>query len=132
MQNNQPQNPNESNLAPNVYAAICPSRQVLALIGEKWVSLIIGALDQKVLRFGELKRVCEGVSQKMLTQSLKKLERDGLVIRTSYSEEMVLRVEYQLSELGQSLVPVVTQARLWAEQNLLIIEQNREQFDQND
>ena len=132
MPSNQQQNPNESNLAPNVYAAICPSRQVLALIGEKWVSLIIGALDQKVLRFGELKRVCEGVSQKMLTQSLKKLERDGLVIRTSYSEEMVLRVEYQLSELGQSLVPVVTQARLWAEQNLLIIEQNREQFDQND
>lgn len=132
MPNSQQQNQNESNLAPNVYAAICPSRQVLALIGEKWVSLIIGALDQKVLRFGELKRVCEGVSQKMLTQSLKKLERDGLVIRTSYSEEMVLRVEYQLSELGQSLVPVVTQARLWAEQNLLIIEQNREQFDQND
>ncbi|MEL7224554.1 MAG: helix-turn-helix domain-containing protein, partial [Cyanobacteria bacterium J06576_12] len=51
---------------PNVYAAICPSREVLALIGEKWVSLVIGALENKPMRFGELKRVCEGVSQKML------------------------------------------------------------------
>ena len=119
----------EKELAPNVYAAICPSRQVLALIGEKWVSLIVGALENKVLRFGELKRICEGVSQKMLTQSLKKLERDGIVIRTSYSDEMVLRVEYQLSERGQTLVNVVKAAKVWAEQNLHDIEKDREIFD---
>ncbi|GLX86974.1 transcriptional regulator [Thalassotalea loyana] len=122
---------NETDLKPNVYAAICPSRQVLALIGEKWVSLIIGALDNRTLRFGELKRVCEGVSQKMLTQSLKKLERDGIVIRTSYSDELVLRVEYQLSDLGQTLVNVVNNARMWAESNLHVIEKNRENFDKH-
>ena len=116
-------------LAPNVYAAICPSREVLVLIGEKWVSLIVGALDHRVLRFGELKRICEGVSQKMLTQSLRKLERDGLVIRTVYADELPLRVEYRLSELGQSLIPVVRMAKHWAEQHLREIENNRRVFD---
>ena len=111
--------------APNVYAAICPSREVLALIGEKWVALVIGALNGRVLRFGELKRVCEGVSQKMLTQTLRKLERDGLVVRQSYSDELVLRVEYQLSELGQSLVPVLAQTKQWAQDNLQAIEEHR-------
>lgn len=111
---------------PNVYAAICPSREVLAMIGEKWVSLVVGALNDKTLRFGELKRVCEGVSQKMLTQTLRKLERDGLVARTSFSNEMVLRVEYQLTPLGQSLVPVVNMVKAWAEENLKQIEENRE------
>lgn len=114
---------------PNVYAAACPSRDVLALIGEKWISLIIGALDQQALRFGQLKRVCEGVSQKMLTQSLRKLERDGLVIRTVYDAELTLRVEYQLSELGQSLVPIVASMKLWAEGHLKIIEQHRLLYD---
>lgn len=116
---------------PNVYAAICPSRAVLAMIGEKWVTLVVGALDQRVLRFGELKRICQGVSQKMLTQTLRKLEKDGLVSRTSYSDEMVLRVEYQLTELGQSLVPVVNSVKDWAESNLKQIEQHRAQH-QND
>lgn len=114
---------------PNVYVAACPSRDVLALIGEKWVSLIIGALDQQTLRFGQLKRVCEGVSQKMLTQSLRKLERDGLVIRTVYGDELTLRVEYRLSDLGQSLVPIMASMKLWAEGNLKTIEQNRLLYD---
>ena len=118
-------------LKPNVYAAICPSRQVLALIGEKWVSLIIGALRNNTLRFGELKRVCEGVSQKMLTQTLRKLERDGLVIRTSYSDEMILRVEYQLTDLGKTLIVIVDTAKNWAEENLHQIEQNRVEFEQH-
>jgi DNA-binding HxlR family transcriptional regulator len=77
-------------LKPNVYAVICPSREVLALIGEKWGSLIIGALRNRVMRFGELKRVCEGISQKMLTQTLRKLERDGLVMRTLYADTLTL------------------------------------------
>jgi len=122
---------NLSNLPPNVYAAICPSREVLALIGSKWVSLIIGALDQKVLRFGELKRACEGVSQKMLTQSLRKLERDGLVVRTLYANELPLKVEYRLSELGQSVVPIILETQKWAETNLSQIEAYRSEYDKN-
>ncbi|MBB6521030.1 winged helix-turn-helix transcriptional regulator [Pseudoteredinibacter isoporae] len=119
-----------SDVAPNVYAAICPSREVLALIGEKWVSLIVGALDQRVLRFGELKRLCEGISQKMLTQSLRKMERDGLIVREVFDDELVLRVEYSLSPLGQTLIPVVSMAKMWAEENLRIIEANRRVYDE--
>ena len=110
---------------PNIYAAICPSREVLALIGGKWVSLIVGALEGKVMRFGELKRVCEGISQKMLTQTLRKLERDGLVMRTLYADVLPIKTEYQLTELGQSLLPIVQAAKLWAEENLHQIEENR-------
>jgi len=114
---------------PNVYAAICPSREILALIGEKWISLIIGALDEGVLRFGELKRICEGVSQKMLTQSLRKLERAGLVSRTLYPDTLPLRVEYKLTDLGSSLVPIVDAAKHWAEASLTEIEDNRRKYD---
>jgi DNA-binding HxlR family transcriptional regulator len=116
-------------LKPNVYAALCPSRDVLALIGEKWVTLIIGALEGKVMRFGDLKRFCEGISQKMLTQTLRKLERDGLVIRTLYTEVLPIRAEYQLTELGKSLLPIVQAAKLWAEENLNQIEENRRLYD---
>jgi DNA-binding HxlR family transcriptional regulator len=112
-------------LKPNVYAVICPSREVLALIGEKWVSLIIGALKDRVMRFGELKRVCEGISQKMLTQTLRKLERDGLVMRTLYTDILPIKAEYRLTELGRSLLPVVQAAKSWAEENLHEIEASR-------
>jgi DNA-binding HxlR family transcriptional regulator len=110
---------------PNVYAAICPAREVLALIGEKWVSLIIGALASRVMRFGELKRVCEGISQKMLTQTLRKLERDGLVTRTLYADTLPIKAEYQLTELGKSVLTIVRSAKSWAEENLHQIEKNR-------
>jgi DNA-binding HxlR family transcriptional regulator len=117
-------------LKPSVYAAICPSREVLALIGEKWVSLVIGALEAKVMRFGELKRVCEGISQKMLTQTLRKLERDGLVMRTLYADILPIKAEYRLTELGKSLLPIVQATKLWAEENLRQIEENRVLYDQ--
>jgi DNA-binding HxlR family transcriptional regulator len=119
-------------LKPNVYAAICPSREVLVLIGEKWSSLIVGALESKVMRFGELKRVCEGISQKMLTQTLRKLERDGLVIRTLYADVLPIKAEYRLTELGKSLLPIVQAAKSWAEENLHQIEENRDSYDKKD
>ncbi|NEQ24224.1 MAG: helix-turn-helix transcriptional regulator [Microcoleus sp. SIO2G3] len=118
-------------LKPNVYAAICPSRQVLALIGEKWASLIIGALKDKAMRFGELKRTCEGISQKMLTQTLRKLERDGLVMRTLYTNTLPIKAEYRLTKLGESLLPIVQSAKSWAEENLHQIEENRVLYDKN-
>lgn len=118
-------------LKPNVYAAICPSREVLALIGEKWASLIIGALENKTMRFGQLKRACEGISQKMLTQTLRKLERDGLVMRTLYADRFPIKAEYRLTELGESLLPIVQAAKSWAEENLHQIEENRVLYDKN-
>lgn len=118
-------------LKPNVYAALCPSREVLALIGEKWVALVIGALEGTVMRFGELKRVCEGISQKMLTQTLRKLERDGLVTRTLYADVLPIKVEYRLTELGKSLLPIVQATKSWSEENLHQIEENRMLYDKS-
>ncbi len=118
-----------SELEPDVYAANCPARELLVLISAKWVCLIIGALSgQKILRFGELKRICEGVSQKMLTQTLRSLERDGLVIRTVHVDKLPLRVEYKLSALGENLFSVMGQVTSWAETNLHEINKNRIAF----
>ncbi|CAH1523117.1 Uncharacterized HTH-type transcriptional regulator YybR [Vibrio owensii] len=121
------------NLKPNVYAKICPSREVLALIGEKWCSLIVGALAKnQVLRFGELKKICEGISQKMLTQTLRNMERSGLVTRKVYVDQLPLKVEYQLTEIGESLVPIVNTAKRWAEEHLHSIEKKRKEYDRRE
>jgi len=119
-----------NNKKPNVYASICPSRELLALIGEKWVSLIIGALNGNTLRFGALKKICDGVSQKMLTQTLRKLERAGLVTRTVYPDALPLKVEYALTSLGCTLVPVLTILKGWAQENLHQVAINRDHYDQ--
>lgn len=121
-----------SKIKASVYASSCPSRKVLSLISEKWVCLVVCALnEQKILRFSELKRVCEGVSQKMLSQTLRKLERNGLVIRTVYSDKLPLRVEYKLSALGKKLVPVIEQVKTWAEKNIHEINKLRMAYDKN-
>ena len=122
----------KNNVKPNVYAKVCPSRQVLVLIGEKWTCLVVGSLAKEgVLRFGQLKKSCEGVSQKMLTQTLRNLERDGLVKRTVFAEQLPIRVDYELTKLGLSLVPVVYEVTSWAEKNILTIEKNRLKYTQS-
>lgn len=83
------------------------------------------------MRFGELKRVCEGISQKMLTQTLRKLERDGLLMRTLFADTLPIKTEYRLTKLGESLLPIVRAAKSWAEENLHQIEANRVLYDQN-
>ncbi len=84
--------------------AACPSRLILERIADKWTALIIGILAQSQRRrFNELRRMIGGISQKMLTQTLRDLERDGLVKRTIYAE-IPPRVEYELTELGRTLV----------------------------
>jgi len=85
---------------PNVYDANCPTRHVLDLIADKWATLIIGLLnDEQPQRFAALQRQIGGISQKMLTQTLRSLERDGLVQRTVYAQ-VPPRVEYALIFLG--------------------------------
>src|ERR1700752_2710987 len=79
------------------YRADCPTRRILDRIGDRWTVLIVGALLEDDARFSELRRRIEGISQKMLTQTLRGLERDGLVRRTVYPEVPV-RVEYTLTE----------------------------------
>jgi DNA-binding HxlR family transcriptional regulator len=83
----------------------CPVATTVALIGSKWKLLIIRNLLQRPWRFNELKKNLDGISQKVLTDSLRSMEEDGLVIRTVYPE-VPPRVEYALSDLGQSLKPI--------------------------
>jgi len=92
----------------------CPVATTVQLIGSKWKLLILRNLLARPWRFNELKRSLEGVSQKVLTDSLRSLEEDGLVVRTDYGENPP-RVEYSLSEMGQSLSPVLQAMQAWGE-----------------
>lgn len=110
--------------------AACPTRQVIARIADKWAMLVITALDgEDALRFSELRRRIEGVSQKMLTQTLRALERDGIVSRTVYPTVPVT-VEYRLTTLGQSLTNAIDAIRDWAYGHMSEIELAREAFDE--
>jgi DNA-binding HxlR family transcriptional regulator len=91
-------------------------REVLDRIGDKWSLLVIGTLRSGPLRFGELEEAVVGISQRMLTLTLKHLVEDGLVVRTAYAE-VPPRVEYEVSELGRTLVPLVMALAGWAMAN---------------
>jgi DNA-binding HxlR family transcriptional regulator len=101
----------------NVFDDRCPTRLVLDRIADKWTVMIVIRLARRTMRFGELKRDIGGISQKMLAQTLRGLERDGLVTRTAHTE-VPPRVEYSLSPLGETLVGIVGQIRGWAEGNI--------------
>ena len=90
----------------------CPVATTVALIGSKWKLLIIRNLLQRSWRFNELKKNLEGISQKVLTDSLRSMEEDGLITRTVYPE-VPPRVDYALSELGQSLKPILDSMLEW-------------------
>jgi DNA-binding HxlR family transcriptional regulator len=112
----------------NVYVADCPSRTALNRIGDRWTALIVGVLSEGPHRFGELRRAVEGISQKMLTQTLRSLERDGLVSRRAYATVPVT-VEYALTPLGETLVEVLAAVRDWAEAHAGQLVVARERFD---
>ena len=100
----------------NPYNLDCPSRELLDLIGGKWAILILCCLQQGSVRSGELKRSVGGISQKMLTQTLRELERNGLVHRVSHPE-VPPRVEYSLTQLGVSLSEVARTLETWLVEN---------------
>jgi DNA-binding HxlR family transcriptional regulator len=112
----------------DVMAAACPTRQVIGRIGDKWTLLTLYALGTRTLRFSELRREVEGVSQKMLTQTLRGLERDGLVQRKAYAT-IPPKVEYSLTPLGVSLTDVITTIRMWAYGHMDDITDARTAFD---
>jgi DNA-binding HxlR family transcriptional regulator len=95
----------------------CPSREALDRIGDKWSSLIVGLLEEGPMRFSDLQRAIGGITQKMLTQTLRSLERDGLVKRTVYPE-VPPHVEYQLTDLGATLIEPLAVLRDWAQTNI--------------
>lgn len=112
----------------DAFLAACPSRQVLDRISDKWVTLVLVALAGGSLRYTDLCRTIAGVSQKMLTQTLRTLERDGLVTRT-VTPTVPVRVDYALTPLGQSLMPAVNAVKAWAEQHIGEIQASRAAYD---
>ena len=112
----------------DAFIAECPSRQVLARISDKWVTLILVALADGPRRYSDLGRIIAGVSQKMLTQTLRTLERDGLISRT-VTAGVPARVDYQLTSLGESLMPAVGAVKAWAEAHIGEIEASRAAYD---
>lgn len=110
-------------------AARCPSRDLLAQIADKWTVLVLGILIERTTRFNELRRRVEGISQKMLTQTLRGLERRGLVARVIYAE-VPPRVEYSLTPLGRSLVKVLGALTDWAETHTEQVMAAQQRFDE--
>jgi DNA-binding HxlR family transcriptional regulator len=103
-------------------------REVLNRVGDKWSVLIVALLGDQPKRFSELRRMIEGISQRMLTLTLKGLERDGLLTRTVYPT-IPPRVEYQLTNLGRSLLIPITGLANWAGENRQKIQDAREKYD---
>ncbi len=112
----------------NVYEKNCPTRLVLDRIADKWTVLIVIALTKNTKRFSELQREISGISQKMLTQCLRGMERDGLVSRKVYPT-VPPKVEYTLTDLGITLVHVLSEIREWSEGNIEKVLSAQKQYD---
>jgi len=119
----------------DAFLAGCPSRQLVARISDKWVALVLAALGgdgrPRAMRYSELARQLAGVSQKMLTQTLRSLERDGLLTRT-VTPTVPVTVTYELTDLGVSLQALMRGLKGWAEANMDEVLANRERYDSRD
>ena len=118
----------ESVLDGSPYRADCPSRHILDRIGDRWTVLVVVALGDGSVRFSELRRRIEGISQKMLTQTLRGLERDGLVLRTVHPEVPV-RVDYALTEAGRTLREPLRALEQWSVAHLGDVSASQEAYD---
>ena len=119
----------------DAFLATCPSRKLLDRISDKWVALILCALgnggEPLTMRYSELSRLLAGVSQKMLTQTLRSLERDGLITRTA-TPTVPVTVTYELTELGLSLYQMVRGIKSWAETHMDDVLANRQAYEGRD
>lgn len=112
----------------DAYLAGCPSRRLLTRIADKWVALVLKSLSDGPQRYSDLSRQLAGVSQKMLTQTLRNLERDGLVTRT-VTPSVPVRVDYTITPLGESLGDVLGQLKHWAEVHMPDVDEARQRYD---
>lgn len=115
-------------LVGNVLDPECPSRVVFQRVGDKWASLVIQVLADGPVRFSELRTMVSVVTPKVLTQTLRTLERDGLVTRKVFAQ-VPPRVDYELTELGRSLLEPLAVLRRWAEDNVPTILDARDAYD---
>ena len=119
----------QDDLPANILAHACPSRTVMRHLTDQWTPLIVAALsEQPIARFGELKAMIQGVSPKVLTQTLRSMERDGLVERR-VTASIPPRVDYELTALGTTLIEPMTALRHWAQDNMKAVLEARERYD---
>ena len=111
-----------------IYDENYPSRRLLDVIGDKWKPIVLIILGKGMRRYGELQRCLPDVSKKMLTQTLRQMERDGLISRTVYPV-VPPKVEYRLTELGSTLGEAFCGVWIWADRNLAKVEAARRAFD---
>ncbi|MFF7239905.1 winged helix-turn-helix transcriptional regulator [Streptomyces collinus] len=107
----------------------CPTNQLLGRLSDKWVGLVVAALDPGPMRYSDIGRRIAGVSPKMLTQTLRALERDGIVSRT-VTPSVPVRVDYELTPLGRSLAGLLTAVKNWAETHFDDVRAARERYDE--
>ncbi|MFF5979499.1 winged helix-turn-helix transcriptional regulator [Streptomyces olindensis] len=112
----------------DVMTATCPSRTSLARIANKWTAMVVIALSAGRMRFRDLRDTVDGISAKVLTETLRDLERDGLVTRHVYAE-VPPRVEYELTPLGHTLHAPLQALGLWAEEHITEVLAARESYD---
>ena len=112
----------------DVLTATCPSRSSLARIANKWTAMVVIALSPGRLRFGDLRTTVDGISAKVLTETLRDLERDGLVSRHVYAE-VPPRVEYELTALGRTLDEPLRALSRWAEAHIVEVLAARDSYD---
>ncbi|MGG1636384.1 winged helix-turn-helix transcriptional regulator [Paenibacillus sp. NRS-1760] len=114
---------------PDISISECSYSKVLEIIANKWSALVIYALEDGIIRYGEISRRIDGISKKMLTQTLRQLERDGLVQR-DMTPAVPPIVEYSLTKLGESLLEPLCALKQWTRTNYSLVELARSSFDQ--
>lgn len=113
---------------PDISLTICGYTKVLEIVSNKWTGLVIYAMEDGIIRYGDMRRRIEGISKKMLTQTLRQLERDGLVNR-KITPAVPPIVEYSLSGLGESLLEPMKALNRWTKENYSQVELARENYD---
>ncbi|WP_458245074.1 winged helix-turn-helix transcriptional regulator [Streptomyces sp. MAI_2237] len=112
----------------DAFLKACPTNELLGRLSDKWVSLVVAALSRGPMRYSDLTRKIAGVSPKMLTQTLRTLERDGILSRT-VTPSVPVRVDYELTPLGGSLAHLLTAVKHWAETHIEEVHEARGRYD---
>ena len=115
-------------LKPNVFNKLCPSRDIIFRLSGKWTILILNLLESKPKRFSEIKQQVQGISQKVLTENLRSLERDGLISR-NVLKTRPLMVEYRTTKLSNELLKILSKLTSYAQNSMKTILNNNKNFD---
>ena len=118
------------NLKPNVFNQFCPSREIIFRLSGKWTILILNLLKSEPKRFSEIKQEVQGISQKVLTENLRSLERDGLISRNVLSTRPLM-VEYRATKLSNELLNILAKFTLYAQNSMKTILKNNRDFDRD-